>query len=115
MGRRMSTKNCEGVPVVTLDELFEALTLIQTGKIAHFPVVLLGVDYWRSLVDLLQRMVAAGTISADDLRLMLVTDDLDELVAHLHRHAIQYFGLHSRREWMPTRWLGERAPSPSHP
>jgi uncharacterized protein (TIGR00730 family) len=97
----------------TMDELFEALTLIQTGKIEHFPVVLIGREYWRSLGDLLNGMVAAGTIDASDLSLLLVTDDLDEAMAHLERHAIQSFGLRKRRVPTPSRWLGERSPRPA--
>jgi uncharacterized protein (TIGR00730 family) len=99
----------------TMDELCEALTLIQTGKIAHFPVVLMGVNYWQPFVELLHRMVAEQTIAADDLCLMLVTDDLDEVAAHLERHAVQYFGLQIRREPIPSRWLGEHAPQASTP
>ena len=60
----------------TLDELFEALTLIQTGKITEFPVVLVGSDYWSGLVDWFrERMLAEGNISPDDLDLFKVTDD----------------------------------------
>ena len=95
----------------TMDELFEALTLIQTKKIEHFPVVLIGSDYWQPLVTLLNRMAMEGAIDVADLQLMLVTDDLDEAVCHLQRHAIEYFGLRARREPKPSRWLGEAAPS----
>jgi uncharacterized protein (TIGR00730 family) len=60
----------------TLDELFESLTLIQTGKVAEFPVVLFGSEYWRGLVDWLRTgPLAAGTISPDDLAMFAVTDD----------------------------------------
>ena len=60
----------------TMDELFEALTLIQTGKIRQFPVVLVGTDYWRGLVDWVRdRMLAEGNISPEDLDLFYVTDD----------------------------------------
>ena len=90
----------------TMDELFEALTLIQTRKIDNFPVVLIGRAYWAPLVDLLQLMVAERTIDAADLKLLLVTDDLDAVVAHLDRNAVQRFGL---RRPQPSRWLGERA------
>jgi len=93
----------------TLDELFEALTLIQTGKIEHFPVILIGVDYWTPLVALLQQMAAARTIDPADLKLMLITDDLDEAIRHLERHAIEPFGLRPRPA--PSRWLGEHAPA----
>jgi len=91
----------------TLDELFEALTLIQTKKVDHFPVVLIGVDYWRPLTALLEGMVAAGTIARPDLDLFLVTDDLEEAMRHLRVHAIEPFGLHARRAPRPWRWLGE--------
>ena len=79
--------------VGTMDELFEALTLIQTKKILSFPVVLMGEEYWQPLVDLLKRMVEAGTISASDLDLVMVTDSVDEAMAHVQKHAIEKFGL----------------------
>ena len=93
-----------------MDELFEALTLIQTGKIEQFPVVLIGRTYWASLTALLHDMANAGTIAAGDLDLLLVTDDLDDAVAHLERHAVEPFGLQKRRVPQPFRWLGEPAP-----
>src|SRR5688500_5711954 len=66
----------------TLDELFEALTLIQTGKIRFFPVILVGTDFWCDLHDWLRdRLVAEGTISPDDLELLQVTDSPEEVVA----------------------------------
>jgi uncharacterized protein (TIGR00730 family) len=65
----------------TLDELFEALTLIQTGKIRFFPVILVGTEFWGDLVDWLRdRLLAAGTISESDLDLVRVTDSPDEVV-----------------------------------
>lgn len=65
----------------TLDELFESLTLIQTKKINRFPVVLIGTEFWGGLVDWIkQTLVSNGTISAKDLDLFHVTDDLDEAV-----------------------------------
>ena len=60
----------------TMDELFESLTLIQTGKIKHFPVVLMGASYWRGLVDWLRdTMAAQGKVDPKDLELFQVTDD----------------------------------------
>src|SRR3546814_564392 len=64
--------------VGTLDELFEAITLVQTQKVTSFPVVLLGVDYWSGLVDWLRGSVLAeGKISEADLDLFTLTDDVD--------------------------------------
>jgi uncharacterized protein (TIGR00730 family) len=65
----------------TLDELFEALTLVQTGKVTRFPIVLVGADYWRGLIDWLQDTAAAEKkIAATDLELFSVTDGVDEAV-----------------------------------
>lgn len=64
----------------TMDELFEALTLIQTGKISHFPVILFGRSYWQGLLDWLrQTMLAAGNISAPDVDLLLISDSPAEV------------------------------------
>jgi uncharacterized protein (TIGR00730 family) len=68
----------------TTDELFEALTLVQTGKILHFPIVLFGSDYWAGLVGWLQdRVLREAKISADDFGLLHVTDDPDDAVRHV--------------------------------
>ncbi|ADD45130.1 TIGR00730 family Rossman fold protein [Stackebrandtia nassauensis] len=68
----------------TLDELFEALTLVQTKKVTRFPVVLMGVSYWQGLIDWLRdRMLEGGKIAEQDLDLMLLTDDVDEAVSHI--------------------------------
>src|SRR6266540_3749006 len=65
----------------TLDELFEALTLIQTGKAQNFPVVLIDTDYWEEMISWCRNeMLADGMISPDDLELLHTTDDLDEAV-----------------------------------
>ena len=89
----------------TLDELSEALTLVQTGKVDHFPIVLIGIDYWRPFQELLDRMAIAGTISPGDRRLVLVTDDLEEAARHIRVNAIDRFGL--RRVYRPSPLLGE--------
>ncbi|HEU5327574.1 MAG TPA: TIGR00730 family Rossman fold protein [Thermomicrobiales bacterium] len=65
----------------TMDELFEALTLIQTGKVRDFPLVLFGLDYWRGLLDWMrERMLVERKIDADDLNLLIPTDDPAEAV-----------------------------------
>jgi len=72
----------------TLDELFEALTLIQTGKVRDFPVVLVGTDYWRGLLDWMRDVqLPAGAISEADLALLRLTDDPDEAVSIVHAYA----------------------------
>jgi uncharacterized protein (TIGR00730 family) len=73
----------------TLDELFESLTLIQTGKVRHFPVVLVGRAYWAGLLDWIRdTLVARGAVHASDLDLLLLTDDPDEAVALIRTHAV---------------------------
>jgi uncharacterized protein (TIGR00730 family) len=68
----------------TLDELFESLTLIQTGKIRDFPVVLFGTDYWSGLLDWLKNTLAAeGKISLEDMDLFMVTDSPQEASDHI--------------------------------
>ena len=63
----------------TLDELFESLTLAQTGKIEHFPIVLYGTPYWKGLIDWMKDVVLAnGAIGPDDLKLLSFTDDPEE-------------------------------------
>jgi uncharacterized protein (TIGR00730 family) len=90
----------------TMDELFEAMTLIQTKKIDSFPVVLMGTEHYRHLMGFLVKMVAAGTIVDTDLDLLLLTDSVDEAMAHIHKYAVQPFGLERPPERM--RLLAER-------
>ncbi len=84
--KTMFVKYAQGFVVLpgglgTLDELFEALTLVQTGKVTNFPVVLFGSHYWSGLIDWLRDTVlASGAVSPEDLGLLQVTDDIDELI-----------------------------------
>jgi uncharacterized protein (TIGR00730 family) len=78
----------------TLDEFFEAMTLIQTRKILQFPVVLIGKDYWKGLIDWMKNtMVKEGTISESDLDLFTVTDDhleaVDIINDYYERHQLR--------------------------
>ena len=94
----------------TLDELFEALTLIQTGKIKNFPIVIMGIDYWKELLYFIDKMAQRGMIAATDLSLIYATDSVDEAVAHIRAKAIESFGLISRKRGVRRHfpWLGER-------
>jgi hypothetical protein len=75
----------------TLDELFESLTLIQTGKVLNFPVVLYDTDYWHELLHFIRaEILADGMISADDLELLHVTDSPEEAVARVVEHYDHY-------------------------
>ena len=74
----------------TLDELSEALTLIQTGKLYDFPVILVGRDYWRGLTDWIEgTLLKQGTISQEDLKFFTVTDDPAEVVRLVREVAIK--------------------------
>ncbi len=93
----------------TLDELFEALTLVQTGKIENFPIVVMGTDYWRELLEFIGKMADAGMISRPDVSLLYGTDSVEEAIAHIRSKTIEPFGLRlmtKRRSSFP--WLGER-------
>lgn len=88
----------------TLDEIFEVATLIQTGKIKQFPLVLVGQDFWQPLLDLLRvPFVAAGTIDLADFERLFVTDSAEEAVHAVTDVAISQFGLtygpRARRRW----------------
>ena len=75
----------------TMDELFEAITLIQTGKIARFPIVLVGKGYWSGLIDWVkQTMLDAGNISPEDLNLYRMVDTAEEAVEHIFRFYDKY-------------------------
>jgi uncharacterized protein (TIGR00730 family) len=71
----------------TLDELFEALTLVQTGKVRPFPIILVGRDYWAGLVDwIVQRMLDQGCISEDELDLFKLVDNSHQAAELILQH-----------------------------
>lgn len=92
----------------TMDELFEAMTLIQTRKIRNFPVILIGVDYWTPMMSAILRMRDDGLISPEDLELLTVTDSIPEAMKVLRERAILQFNLQRVKvpEYQPM--LGER-------
>ncbi len=92
----MFTKYAQGFVVLpggfgTMDELFEALTLIQTGKVARFPIVLVESEFWNGVLDWVRTtMLEAGNIKEDDLKLFSVVDTPDEAVDHITRFYAKY-------------------------
>jgi len=99
----------------TLDEIFETLTLVQTGKIRSFPVVVMGLDYWRPLLEFVREtMVSEGTISASDLDLVHATDSPEDAVDHIVKRVREGYGLRWSPRPQPSRLLLEReAPDPA--
>jgi uncharacterized protein (TIGR00730 family) len=93
----------------TLDELFEALTLIQTKKIENFPVVLMGVDYWTPMMTFFrERLITEGTISPEDMRLVLLTDSVDEATDHIAACAMPSVRATEAGKPQPRAMLGEK-------
>jgi uncharacterized protein (TIGR00730 family) len=100
----------------TLDELFEALTLVQTRKISRFPIILYGRSYWRGLLDwVAQTQLAEGTISPEDLDLLVLTDSVEEardILVDCYRKHCWSVTRHSVRGEMPA---GPRGAEPTAP
>jgi uncharacterized protein (TIGR00730 family) len=96
--------------VGTMDELFETITLIQTGVIQDFPVVLMGRDYYKDLIELLEKMLQEGTISPKDMNLVLITDDSEEALQHIKRYVKDRYIITKVK---PRKWLGEKMPAHS--
>lgn len=92
----------------TLDEFFEAITLIQTKKTHNFPIIIFGKEFHEDILDHIQRMVNFKTISPEDTGLYLVTDSIEEVVAHLNAHAVERFKLRPpEKSPKPIKWLWE--------
>jgi uncharacterized protein (TIGR00730 family) len=94
----------------TMDECFEALTLIQTGKIHDFPLVVMDRVYWRNLQELLDDMLKAGTIDSSDLRLLYHADSVEDAMTAISS-AIRRFGILPRPA--PSKILRERGCRPA--
>jgi uncharacterized protein (TIGR00730 family) len=92
----------------TLDEFFETLTLIQTKKTAPFPIVIMGIDFYKDLRKHIHTMAEQNTISNEDIELILFTDDVDEAVEHIHQYAKSTFEIKKKtKKHKPFWFLGE--------
>jgi hypothetical protein len=98
----------------TMDEMFEALTLIQTRKLKSFPIVIMGSDFWPEMRQFIDHMLRGATISPEDLDLIKWTDSVDEAVAHLQEKAVTQFGLRRYRVPRSNPLLGEKALEGEH-
>lgn len=90
----------------TMDEFFESLTLVQTKKISKFPIIVFDTAFHKALIEHIEVMKEAGTISPDDLKLCLFTDSMEEAIEFIKINAIDQFGLKvetPKRKW----WLFE--------
>lgn len=90
----------------TLDEMFETMTLIQTKKIPWFPIVLMGKDYWKDVIEQMAVMEQHKTISPMDDQMLLITDDPDEAIGFLIDRIDKYAP--KKLRFKPRWWLGER-------
>jgi uncharacterized protein (TIGR00730 family) len=89
----------------TMDEFFETLTLVQTKTIDGFPIVLYGTEYFGPLMEYIEFMAKEGTISPDDMKLVLVTNDMDEAINHIKTYVLVNYKIKKRkRVW----WLLEK-------
>lgn len=89
----------------TMDELYETLTLIQTGCITSFPMVLYGKEFFAPLIKSIQNMAERGTISKNDMDLVMFTDDFEEGMSHIHKYITTNYKIVPRkRKW----WLFEK-------
>ena len=91
----------------TLDEYFEAITLIQTNKIGDFPVIIFCKDFHQKLIEHTHVMRMQGTIAEADLGLFLVTDSIEEAVTLIKEEGIKKHGLKFEEKIKPFRWLFE--------
>ncbi len=89
----------------TMDEFFQTLTLVQTKTITTFPLVLFGKEYYQSLMNVMLDMADKGTIAKEDMALVLLTDDVDEAIAHISKYIRQNYKIKPRRSYW---WLFEK-------
>lgn len=91
----------------TLDEFFEALTLVQTRKISEFPIIIFNKNFHKEVIDHLNVMNESATISPEDLKLCLFTDSVEEAVKFIQENSINKFGLKHAEERKRRWWLFE--------
>jgi uncharacterized protein (TIGR00730 family) len=89
----------------TMDEFFETLTLVQTKSVTQFPIVLFGKEYHKPLLAMIEWMLAQGTISKEDMSLVLLTDDEEEAMNHIHSYVQTNYKIKTRKR---KRWLFEK-------
>lgn len=87
----------------TLDELFETITLIQTGILNNFPVVLVGKEFYKDIQEMVDKMIAEGTISPHDTNLLFFTDDIQEATAYIRQFIRDNYKIKRKASWL----LGE--------
>ncbi len=92
----------------TLDEFFEAITLVQTKKMPSFPIVVFGTAFHQHLYNHLQYMVQQGTISKEDAQLFLFTDDIDETIEFIVNHPLVRERKKQSVSLIPKWWIGEK-------
>lgn len=89
----------------TMDEFFETLTLVQTKTLTQFPIVLYGKEFYKEMLEAMEDMAQRGTISKEDMNLVLVTDDIDEAIDHIRKYITTNFKvIPRRRKW----WFFEK-------
>lgn len=91
----------------TADEMYEALTLIQTQKIEDFPVVLIGTSFWKGVIEQFEGFEQTGTAFMHEIPTLKITDSIDEAMDFIHTHAVKKFGL-IQGKYKPKPWLFER-------
>jgi uncharacterized protein (TIGR00730 family) len=98
----------------TLDELFETITLIQTGKLKNFPILLYGKEYWGPMLEQIDRMVAEGTLGQKELSFVFVADSVDEATTLLQDRLVAMWQEREKRRDAPKWWFLEgRLKSPA--
>ena len=94
----------------TLDEFFEALTLVQTKKSENFPIVIMGIEYHKNLFNHINKMAIEQTINEKDMQLILFTDSTTDAIAHIKKFSIGAFNLKLKKPKKPLWFLGEKSP-----